>query len=144
MARILAVDYGGKRVGLAVTDTLQMIAGGLTTVATKEIFIFLKNYFAKEIVECIVVGEPKRLNNTETHSTEMTEKFVKELKQKYPSLKVERMDERFTSKMAFQTMIDGGLKKKDRRNKETVDMVSATIILQSYMEELNFRKNNSK
>lgn len=144
MARILAVDYGGKRVGLAVTDTLQMIAGGLTTVATKEIFVFLKNYFAKEIVECIVVGEPKRLNNTETHSTEMTEKFVKELKQKYPSLKVERMDERFTSKMAFQTMIDGGLKKKDRRNKETVDMVSATIILQSYMEELNFRKNNSK
>ena len=144
MARILAVDYGGKRVGLAVTDTLQMIAGGLTTVATKEIFIFLKNYFAKEIVECVVVGEPKRLNNTETHSTEMTEKFVKELKQKYPSLKVERMDERFTSKMAFQTMIDGGLKKKDRRNKETVDMVSATIILQSYMEELNFRKNNSK
>ena len=94
MARILAVDYGGKRVGLAVTDTLQMIAGGLTTVATKEIFIFLKNYFAKEIVECVVVGEPKRLNNTETHSTEMTEKFVKELKQKYPSLKVERMDER--------------------------------------------------
>ena len=144
MARILAVDFGGKRVGLAVTDTLQMIAGGLTTVATKEIFIFLKNYFAKEIVECVVVGEPKRLNNTETHSTEMTEKFVKELKQKYPSLKVERMDERFTSKMAFQTMIDGGLKKKDRRNKETVDMVSATIILQSYMEELNFRKNNSK
>ena len=144
MARILAVDFGGKRVGLAVTDTLQMIAGGLTTVATKEIFVFLKNYFAKEIVECIVVGEPKRLNNTETHSTEMTEKFVKELKQKYPSLKVERMDERFTSKMAFQTMIDGGLKKKDRRNKETVDMVSATIILQSYMEELNFRKNNSK
>ena len=120
MARILAVDYGGKRVGLAVTDTLQMIAGGLTTVATKEIFVFLKNYFAKEIVECVVVGEPKRLNNTETHSTEMTEKFVKELKQKYPSLKVERMDERFTSKMAFQTMIDGGLKKKDRRNKETV------------------------
>lgn len=143
MARILAIDYGGKRVGLAVTDTLQLIANGLDTVATKEIFVFLKNYLAKEVVECVVVGEPKRLNLMDTHSTEMTEKFVKELKNKFPAMKIERMDERFTSKMAFQAMIDGGLKKKDRKNKETVDKVSATLILQSYMQHLQFKNQNN-
>ena len=143
MARILAIDYGGKRVGLAVTDTLQLIANGLNTVATKEIFVFLKNYLAKELVECVVVGEPKRLNMMDTHSTEMTEKFVKELKNKFPAMKIERMDERFTSKMAFQAMIDGGLKKKDRKNKETVDKVSATLILQSYMQHLHFKNQNN-
>ncbi len=138
MSRILAIDYGGKRVGVAVTDTLQLIANGLETIPTKEIFNFLKDYFAKEPVECVVVGEPKRLNLMETHSTEMTEKFVKDLKSRYPKLKVERMDERFTSKMAFQAMLDGGVKKKDRKNKETVDKVSATLILQSYMEQKRF------
>ena len=143
MSRILAIDYGGKRVGVAVTDNLQLIANGLDTVATKEIFVFLKNYLAKEIVECVVVGEPKRLNLMDTHSTEMTEKFVKELKGRFPGMKVDRMDERFTSKMAFQAMIDGGVKKKDRKNKETVDKVSATLILQSYMEHLKFKKQNS-
>jgi len=143
MSRILAIDYGGKRVGLAVTDTLQMIANGLDTISTAEVFTFLKNYLAKENVVCIVVGEPKRLNNTATHSTEMTEKFVQELKKKFPAIAVERMDERFTSKMAFQAMIDGGLKKKDRQNKETVDKVSATLILQSYLQQVNFTKHNT-
>lgn len=143
MARILAIDYGGKRVGLAVTDSLQLIANGLETVATKEIFVFLKNYLQKEVVDCVVVGEPKRLNLMDTHSTEMTEKFVKELKNKFPAIKIERMDERFTSKMAFQAMIDGGLKKKDRKNKETVDKVSATLILQSYMQHLQFKNQNN-
>lgn len=143
MSRILAIDYGGKRVGLAVTDTLQMIANGLDTISTSEIFTFLKNYVAKEKVVCIVVGEPKRLNNTATHSTEMTEKFVEELKKKFPAITIERMDERYTSKMAFQAMIDGGLKKKDRQNKETVDKVSATLILQSYLQQVNFIKHNT-
>ncbi|MBL0049358.1 MAG: Holliday junction resolvase RuvX [Bacteroidetes bacterium] len=144
MARILAIDYGGKRVGIAVTDTLQLISNGLDTVPTKEIFVFLKNYFAKEAVECVVVGEPKRLNLSDSHSTEMTEKFVKEFKNRFPTMKVERMDERFTSKMAFQAMIDGGVKKKDRQNKETVDKVSATLILQSFMEHLKFINQQNK
>lgn len=92
---------------------------------------------------CALWSEPKRLNNTATHSTEMTEKFVQELKKKFPAIAVERMDERFTSKMAFQAMIDGGLKKKDRQNKETVDKVSATLILQSYLQQVNFTKHNT-
>ena len=142
MPRILAIDYGAKRVGIAVTDKLQLIANGMDTVATKEIFDFLKSYFSKEEVECVVVGEPKRLNLTNTHSTEITEKFVKEFKNKFPAMRLERMDERFTSKMAFQAMIDGGLKKKDRKNKETVDKVSATLILQSYLEHVNFKNQH--
>ncbi len=142
MSRILAIDYGGKRVGIAVTDNLQLIANGLDTIATKEIFVFLKKYLNTEVVECVVVGEPKRLNLMETHSTAMTEKFVQEFKQKFPGVKVERMDERFTSKMAFQAMIDGGVKKQDRKNKETIDKVSATLILQSYLEHLKFKKQN--
>jgi putative Holliday junction resolvase len=129
---------------VAVTDNLQLIATGLDTIATKEIFSFLKNYTSKEKVDCIVVGEPKRLNNTDTHSTAITSKFVKELGEKFPQIKLVRMDERFTSKMAFQAMIDGGLKKKDRQNKETIDKVSATIILQSYMEQLNFNNQNKQ
>jgi putative Holliday junction resolvase len=138
----MAIDFGGKRVGIAVTDNLQLIANGLDTVPTKEIFDFLKSYLNKEQVECVVVGEPKRLNLMETHSTAMTEKFVADFKTKFPAMRVERMDERFTSKMAFQAMIDGGLKKKDRKNKETVDKVSATLILQSYLEHLKFTKQN--
>lgn len=144
MSRIMAIDYGTKRVGLAVTDNLQLIASGLDTVATKEIFSFIKNYTTKEQVDCFVVGEPKRLNNTDTHSTAITAEFVKELTEKFPHIKVVRMDERFTSKMAFQAMIDGGLKKKDRQNKETIDKVSATIILQSYMEHLSFTKQHKQ
>ena len=133
MARLMAIDYGSKRVGLAVTDPFQIIATGLTTVHSKDLIEFLKNYIEKEDVECIIVGEPKRLNNEPSDSARFIEPFVVHLKRTFPKIKVERMDERFTSKMAFQTMIDSGLKKKARQNKELVDEISATIILQSYM-----------
>lgn len=134
MPRLLAIDYGTKRVGLAVTDPGQLIATGLTTVHAKDILVYLEKYFQKEAVECVVVGEPKTLGNQATQATQHVEGFVKQLRKKFPDLKIERMDERFTSKMAFQTMIDSGLSKKDRRDKELVDEISATIILQSYME----------
>ena len=133
----MAIDFGSKRVGIAVTDTMQMIASGLTTVQTKDIMEYLTGYFSKEEVNTIVVGDPKTLSNRDTDGTIHADNFVKQLKKKFPEKKIERMDERFTSKMAFQTMIDSGLKKKQRRNKELVDEISATIILQSYMEFLN-------
>lgn len=134
MGRILAIDYGTKRVGLAVTDPLKMIANGLDTVHSKDVIAFLKDYIAKESVDCIVVGEPKRLNNEAAQAEEHIAPFVKKLKKEFPKVPVERFDERFTSKMAFQAMIDGGLKKKDRRDKAMVDKVSAVLILQSYMQ----------
>ena len=130
----MAIDYGSERVGIAVTDSLQLIANGLTTVHSKDLIDFLKKYMEKEEVECIVVGEPKRMNNEPSDSARFIEPFVVHLKRTFPQLKVERMDERFTSKMAFQTMIDSGLKKKARQNKALVDEISATIILQSFME----------
>lgn len=133
MPRLLAIDYGTKRCGIAVSDPLQIIANGLTTVHSKDLLAFLENYFAKEDVETIVVGEPKRMNGTATDATAHVEAFVKQLAKKFPSKKIARVDERFTSKMAFQTMIDSGLKKKDRRDKALIDEISATIILQSYM-----------
>lgn len=136
MARIMAIDYGSKRVGIAVTDPFQIIATGLTSVHSKDLIEFLKKYLVKEEVECIVVGEPKRLNNEPSDAARFIEPFVVHLKRTFPKIKVERMDERFTSKMAFQTMIDSGLKKKDRQNKELVDEISATIILQSYMNKI--------
>jgi putative holliday junction resolvase len=129
----MAIDYGSKRVGLAVTDDLQLIAGGLTTVHSSELIAFLKDYLAREQVECIVVGEPRQLNNEPSESARFIEPFVVHLKRTFPDVKVERLDERFTSKMAFRTMIDSGLKKKDRRNKSLVDEISATILLQGYM-----------
>ncbi len=134
MPRILAIDYGSKRVGLAVTDPLQMIASGLTTVHSKDLIKFLEDYLKKEAVECIVVGEPKTLMNEASNSARFIEPFVKHLTKKFPSIKIERYDERFTSALAQQAMLMGGLKKKDRQNKETVDMVSATILLQDYLE----------
>jgi putative holliday junction resolvase len=134
MARILAIDYGSKRVGLAVTDPLQIIASGLTTVHSKDVIAFLETYMKQEQVECIVVGEPKTLMNEASDSARFIDPFVKHLRKKFPDIKIERYDERFTSSMAHQTMLMGGLKKKDRQNKETVDMVSATILLQDYME----------
>lgn len=143
MSRILAIDYGTKRVGIAVTDSNQIIANGLTTVHSKDILVFLKEYLKREEVECIVVGEPKRMNNESSDVEKQIAPFVRSLENAFPKIRIERMDERFTSKIAFQTMIDGGLKKKDRRNKETVDMVSATLILQSYMELQKNRKLNS-
>ena len=134
MKRILAIDYGSKRTGIAVTDTEQIIASGLTTIATQQIFTFLADYLKKEPVEYLVVGDPKNLNNTPAESASAIHEFIKKLKNKHPEITVYMVDERFTSKMAFQAMIDGGVKKMDRRNKATVDMVSAAIILQSFME----------
>ena len=135
MARIMAIDYGSKSVGIAVTDPQQLIATGLTTVHSKDVIDFLKKYLMQEEVVCIVVGEPKRMNNAPSDSARFIDPFVMHLKRSFPEIKVERMDERFTSKMAFQTMIDSGLKKKARQNKALVDEISATIILQSYLEK---------
>jgi len=137
LGRILAIDYGQKCVGLAVTDELKMIANSLGTVHSKDVITFLKDYFSKENVETIIVGEPKQMNNTESESSKFIEPFVRLLKKTFPSIPVKRVDERFTSKMAFQTMIDAGLKKKDRQNKALVNSISATIILQSYLESMN-------
>ena len=133
MARILAIDYGLKRTGLAVTDTLQIIASGLTTVNTNELLTFLKDYVAKEPVELFVVGEPKQMDNTASESEALIIPFLKKLEAQFPNIPIKRVDERFTSKMAFQTMIDSGLKKNQRKNKALVDEISATLILQSYL-----------
>ena len=137
----MAIDYGRKRVGIAVTDELQLIANGLTTVASHEIFNFLKSYLQKEKVDAFVVGEPRQMNNLPSESLQFIIPFVNRLKKEFPEISVEMVDERFTSKMAFQTMIDAGLKKKDRQNKELVDSISATIILQTYMSWKSIRKN---
>ncbi|MFI2742441.1 Holliday junction resolvase RuvX [Zhouia sp. PK063] len=133
MARILAIDYGEKRTGIAVTDEMQLIASGLTTVNTPELLNFLKEYTATEKVDLILVGEPKRFNNEAAAVEEKIKQFLEQLHKQLPNIEVERVDERFTSKMAFQSMIDGGLKKKQRQNKALVDEISATIILQSYL-----------
>ena len=134
MARILAIDYGKKRTGLAVTDELQIIASGLTTVPTKDLLPFLNNYCKNEQVETIVVGEPKRLHDEASDIEVDIAKFLQKLNKVLPKIKVVRMDERFTSKMAFQSLIDSGLSRKKRQNKALLDEVSATIILQSYMD----------
>ena len=136
MPRILAIDYGQKRVGLAVTDSEQIIASGLTTVHAKDVMSYLKQYVTKETVSAFVVGEAKNLDNTPAKSARFIEPFVRKLAQTFPKTPIHRVDERFTSKMAFQSMIDGGLKKKARQNKKLVDEISATIILQSYLESL--------
>ena len=133
MGRILAIDYGKKRTGIAVTDELQIIASGLTTVATKELLSFLENYVKTEQVELFLVGLPKQMDNTASESEVLITPFLKKLEEKFPEIPMQRVDERFTSKMAFQTMIDSGLKKKQRQNKALVDEISATIILQSYL-----------
>ncbi|MCL6217612.1 MULTISPECIES: Holliday junction resolvase RuvX [Zunongwangia] len=133
MARVMALDYGVKRTGIAVTDELQMIASGLTTVDTPSLLNFLEDYFKKEKVETVVVGEPKQKDNSASQSEVFIAEFLKKFTEKFPDMKLVRVDERFTSKMAFQTMIDSGLKKKKRQNKALVDEVSATIILQSYL-----------
>lgn len=133
MSKILAIDYGSKRCGLAATDNSQIIASALTTVETSEIFKFLTDYFLKNQVDDIVLGEPKRLDTSDTHNSQPVRDFRIKLEQKFPDKKIHMIDERFTSKMAFQTMIDGGLSKKQRRNKSLVDQISATIILQSFL-----------
>lgn len=132
-SRLMAIDYGGKRTGIAVTDEMQMIASGLTTVATKELFAFLTDYFSRENVEKVIIGEPKRLNNEPSQIADEIVKFVEKFKDQFATIEVVRMDERFTSKMAFQTMIDSGLKKKQRQNKALVDEIAATILLQDYL-----------
>ena len=133
MARILAIDYGTKRTGVAITDELQIIASGLTTVNTKEVLNFLKTYLSKEKVELFLVGEPKQMDNTASESEAFILPFLKKLEKQFPNIPIKRVDERFTSKMAFQTMIDSGLKKNQRKNKALVDEISATLILQSYL-----------
>lgn len=138
MGRLLAIDYGTKRCGIAVTDNLQIISTALTTVHSKDLISFLESYMAKEKVDVIVVGEPKTLLNMSSSSARFIDPFVKQLTKKFPGTKIERYDERFTSKLALKTMLDGGLKKKDRQNKATVDMISATIILQDYMQSKSF------
>jgi len=133
MARILALDYGKKRTGVAVTDELQLIASGLATVATSDIFHFLEEYVSKEDVALFLVGEPKQMDNTASESEALIIPFIKKLKKVFPKIPIKRVDERFTSKMAQRAMIDSGLKKKQRRNKAILDEISATIILQSYL-----------
>lgn len=138
MARILAIDYGQKRVGLAVTDEGQIIATPLTTVHSKDVIKYLKDYLNREPVELFVVGEPRQMNNTPSESVKFIEPFVRLLAKTFPDVKIARIDERFTSKMAQRTILEAGAKKKDRQKKELVDMVSAVIILQSYLEAKNF------
>jgi len=135
MGRVMAIDYGRKKSGIAVTDPMQIIANGLTTVASHELFDFIINYMKEEEVETIVVGHPTQNSGEDSESMKYIQPFVNRLKNKLPHIPVVWVDERFTSKIAFQAMIDGGLKKKARRDKELVDKVSATIILQTYLEQ---------
>ena len=133
MARILSIDYGQKRTGLAVTDPLQLIAGGLATVATSELFDWLKDYISREEVERIVIGEPKQMNGQASENMARIQQFVNRWKKAMPQVPIEYFDERFTSVLAHQAMLDGGLRKKARQNKALVDEISATIILEDYM-----------
>ncbi|MCF6170686.1 MAG: Holliday junction resolvase RuvX [Bacteroidales bacterium] len=133
MGRILSIDYGQKRVGIAVSDELRIIANGLKTVPSKDIWVFLKEYLSKEKVDCIVVGKPTDMLNRPSDASRFIEPFVKKLVKTFPGLKIDRFDERFTSKMAQQAMLDGGLGKKRRQDKALVDTISATLLLQSYM-----------
>ncbi|MCF4101338.1 Holliday junction resolvase RuvX [Gillisia sp. M10.2A] len=133
MARILALDYGVKRTGIAVTDEFQIIASGLATVPTTELLTYLADYFEKENVELVLVGEPKQMDNTASQSEAAIQEFLNKFKEKFPLMLLERVDERFTSKMAVRTMVDSGLKKKKRQDKSLLDEISATIILQSYL-----------
>ncbi len=133
MPRILCIDYGLKRTGIAVTDPFQIIATGLTTVESKQLIPFLKDYFSKEPVELIIIGEPKNWDDTPTHATPLVEKCIKELEKNFPAIPIKTVDERYTSKMAKDSMLEMGLKKKDRRNKALVDEIAATIMLQEYL-----------
>jgi putative Holliday junction resolvase len=136
--RILAIDYGEKRTGIAVTDEMQIIASGLTTIPSETALTFLHDYFTKEKVEKVLVGEPKQMNNEPSQSAPLIDKFVAKFKTQFPAMPLERVDERFTSKMAFQTMISSGLKKKQRQDKGLIDEISATIMLQDYLSRKNF------
>ncbi len=133
MARILAIDYGGKRTGLAVTDPLQIIATGLATIESKELISYLKKYIAAEVVELIIIGLPKNWDESDTHGTPLVEAAIKKIKKEFPAIPLKTVDERYTSKMAKDAMLDMGMKKKDRRIKGNVDIIAATIILQEYL-----------
>ena len=134
MPRILSIDFGSKRCGIAITDESQIIASGLNTITTDNLIDFLKNYFKNEQVEIIVIGQPKNMLNQDSLIEPLILKYIKIINNNFPKITIERFDERFTSKLAFRAMIDGGLKKKKRKNKGTIDMVSATIILQDYLQ----------
>ena len=136
MPRIISIDYGAKRTGLAVTDPLQIIATGLTTVESKELIPFLKDYFTKEEVELIIIGEPKNWDDTDTHATPLVEKIIKQLEKNFPKMPIKKVDERYTSKMAKDAMLEMGLKKMQRRDKKLVDEIAATIMLQEYMRKI--------
>ncbi|WP_291153077.1 Holliday junction resolvase RuvX [Flavobacterium sp. UBA7680] len=138
MPRILSIDYGQKRTGIAVTDEMQIIASGLTTIPTHTLVDFLKDYFAKEKVEAVLIGEPKQMNGQPSESASVINGFVTHFSNIFPEMKVIRGDERFTSKMAFQTMLDSGLSKKQRQNKGLIDEISATIMLQDYLSSKRF------
>ena len=137
MAKALGIDYGKKRVGIAISDSLQIIASALTTIDTPNIFTFLKDLLEKEEIDCFVGGEPKNLDGTPTDSTVITKEFVAKLSKKYPHISIKRIDDRFTSKIAKQSILDAGIKKMKRRDKALVDKVSAAIILQSYLDANN-------
>lgn len=141
MARIMAIDYGRKRTGVAVTDSLQMIANGLTTVPSGELVKFLQEYTSKESVELIVVGQPKQMNNEPSENMRYVQAFVTHLKRTLPQIPVEYYDERFTSVMAHKAMLEGGLRKMKRQEKALVDEISAVIILQAYLESRKYRLN---
>lgn len=135
MPRILAIDYGLKRTGIAVSDPLKIIAGGLTTVESSKLISFLEEYFKKEQVELILIGEPKNLDNSDTHATLPVKRIIEEMQKKFPTIPIKTVDERYTSKMASRAMIDMGMKKKQRQDKGMVDKIAATIMLQEYMRE---------
>jgi putative holliday junction resolvase len=134
MSRVLALDYGLKRTGIAVTDPLQIIATGLTTVESPKLIAFLKEYFKKEEVELILIGEPKNWDDSDTHATPLVRQVTEKIKKEFPAMPLKMVDERFTSKMASRAMIDMGMKKKQRRNKALVDEIAATIMLQEYLQ----------
>ena len=136
MGRIIGLDYGKVRTGIAVTDELQLIASGLTTVLTSELLPFLKEYVREEKVTSFVVGEPKQMNNTPSESEALIGPFIRVLKQSFPEIPVYRQDERFTSQMAVKSMVASGMKKKNRREKAMVDEISATLILQAYLDRI--------
>ena len=136
MGRIMAIDYGKKRTGLAVTDPLKIIATGLTTVETPKLIAYLKDYCAKETVEQVIIGMPTNMDDTDTHATPLVRNFILQFRKTFPSLPITEVDERFTSKMATQAMLEMGLKKKQRQNKALVDEIAATIMLQEYLNKI--------
>lgn len=136
MARLLCIDYGKKRTGIAVSDPFQIIATGLITIESGKLIPYLKDYFAKEEVELIIIGEPKNLDGSDTHATPLVEHIIGVLKKKFPKLPIQRIDERYSSKEAKKAMLDMGMKKKERRQKGNVDVIAATLLLQEYMESL--------